>query len=229
MKLTILKRAPGTRRLLPLVVAALAVVAIAPAGVLSATDAKKPPPPAKGAGALTLAASNLQVVYGSSTTLSGTVSTKQAGESVTILAQRYGDAKPSSLATITTTAGGSWSFITKPTIGTSYQGQWKKAMSPMLAVGVRPLGAFHVLTANRFATKLVAARSFAGKFVQLQRRSSLGQWVTLKRMQLNAGSGSIFRPTLPSGSSSLRVAMSVNQAGPGYLAGISRTIVYHHS
>jgi hypothetical protein len=223
-----------------LALAGLAIAAISPAGVLAATGAKKPPAPAKttpakpvpapkGAGTLTLAASTLQVVYGTATTLSGAVSTKQAGESVTILAQRYGEAKLAALATITTTAGGAWSYTTKPTIGTSYQGQWKNATSPTLAVGVRPLGAFHLLTANRFSTKQVAAHSFAGKYVQLQRRSSLGQWVTLKRMQLNAASASIFHPTLPTGTSTLRIAMSVNQAGPGYLGGISRTISYHRN
>jgi plastocyanin len=41
--------------------------------------------------ALTIAASRLQVVYGSSTTLSGTVSNKQSGQKVDVLAQRYGD------------------------------------------------------------------------------------------------------------------------------------------
>ncbi|HSP74455.1 MAG TPA: hypothetical protein VLN26_18945, partial [Gaiellaceae bacterium] len=95
------------------------------------------------------------------------------------------------------------------------------------AVGVRPRGAFHVLTANRFSTKQLEAHSCAGKFVQLQRRSARGQWVTLTRIQLNTASASTFRPTLPSGTSTLRIAMSINQAGPGYLAGISRTIVYH--
>src|SRR4051794_34567348 len=128
MKLSILTRAPHTRRLLPFVGAALAVAAIAP-GLLSAADAKKPPPPAKGAGAgagaLTLAASNLQAVYGSTMIPPGTISSKQAGENVPILAQRYGDAKPATLTTVATTAGGAWSYATKPTIGTSYQGQCK--------------------------------------------------------------------------------------------------------
>jgi hypothetical protein len=231
MKHSISTRAPGTRRLLPLVLAALAVGTIVPAAGLSAADGKKPPPPAaaKGGTTLTLAASSLQVVFGTATTLSGVSSTKQAGESVTILAQRYGEPKLVQVAMVTTTAGGAWSYRAKPTIGTSYRAEMKKATSPTLAVGVRPLGAFHVLTGNRFSTKLTAARSFAGKTVQLQRRSSLGQWVTLKRMQLGSGSGSIFRPALPMGSSSLRVAMSVNQAGPGYLAGISRTIVFHRN
>jgi hypothetical protein len=39
-------------------------------------------------------------------------------------------------------------------------------------------------------------------------------------------SGKTFSVQLRRGRSTLRVVMSVNQAGPGYLAGISRTIVY---
>jgi hypothetical protein len=219
----------GTRRLLPVLLAVLGVAVLAPAAALSATDAKKPPPPPKGGETLTLAASTLQVVYGSATTLSGVVSTKQVGETVTIDAQRYGEAKLTPLATITTTTGGAWSYTAKPTIGTSYQARSKNATSPTLPVGVRPLSAFRALTAHRFSTKQLAAHSFAGKIVQLQRRSSLGQWVTLKRIQLNTDSASTFTPTLPAGNSTLRVALSVNQAGPGYLAGISRTILYHRS
>ena len=39
----------------------------------------------------------------------------------------------------------------------------------------------------------------------------------------------LFRATLPRGTSRLRIAMSVNQAGAGYLAGFSRTIVVRRS
>jgi hypothetical protein len=49
--------------------------------------------------------------------------------------------------------------------------------------------------------------------------------VLLKRVRLNARSAKLFRATLPRGVSRLRVAISVNQAGAGYLAGFSRTIV----
>jgi hypothetical protein len=47
-------------------------------------------------------------------------------------------------------------------------------------------------------------------------------------MRLSAAATAIFSATLlPHGSSAIRVAMSVNQAGPGYLAGFSRTLTYH--
>lgn len=178
---------------------------------------------------VTLAASSPRVVYGGSVTLSGTVSSKQAGEKVTLLRKKYGEASFTAVATVDTGSGGTWSYVAKPTIGTGYQSRFKNATSATATVGVRPLVSFRRITLNRLSTKVVAARSFAGRYVQLQRRSSLGQWVTLKRVRLNASSAAIFRATLPHGDSSLRIAMSVNQAGPGYLAGISRTIVYHRA
>jgi plastocyanin len=186
-----------------------------------------PPPPA--AGSLTLSASGLQIVCCGTVTLSGTVSSKQAGEKVTVLAEAYGSSSFASIAGVTTGAGGSWSYTAKPTIRTGYQAKWKNATSATATVGVRPLVTFHVLTGGRFSTRVVAARSFAGRYVQFQRRSSLGQWVTLKRVRLNASSAAVFRTTPPRGTSTLRIAMSVNQAGNGYLAGTSRTIVYHRA
>jgi hypothetical protein len=60
--------------------------------------------------------------------------------------------------------------------------------------------------------------------VKFQRRTSAGRWVTVKRVRLKRRSAAIFRTRLRRGT--FRIVMSVNQAGPGYLAGISRTIVY---
>jgi plastocyanin len=186
-------------------------------------------PPPSAAGSLTLSASSLQLVYGGKVTLSGTISSKQAGEKVAVLAEAYGSSSFASIASVTTGAGGSWTYTAKPTIRIGYQAKWKNATSATATVGVRPLVTFHILTGGRFSTKDVAARSFAGRYVQFQRRSSLGQWVTLKRVRLNASSAAVFRATPPRGTSSLRIAMSVNQAGSGYLAGTSRTIVYHRA
>jgi hypothetical protein len=48
----------------------------------------------------------------------------------------------------------------------------------------------------------------------------------LIRKRLNVDSSATFNTNLPQRTSTLRVAMSVNQAGPGYLAAFSRTVVY---
>ena len=185
------------------------------------------PPPS-----LTLSASTLAVVYGTGTTLSGTISTKLAGESVSVLAQPYAfpDAKFSTVATVTTGSGGTWSYLAKPTIRTAYQANWKTATSSTLTVGVHPIVTLQVITGNRLLTKVAAGHSFATRIVQVQRRSSLGQWVTIKQLRLNTNSTAVFsRTLLPRGTSTVRIAFSVNQAGAGYLGGISRTIVLHRA
>jgi hypothetical protein len=199
------------------------------AGTTKATSAATGVVGAAVTASLTLSVSTAQDLYGVPVTLSGKISTAQAGQTVTIAAQPYGTPKLDKLGTASTASDGSWSFKTKPSIQTAYQAQWNGANSATVTVGVKPLVTFHVITGGRFSTKVAAGRSFAGKLVQLQRRSRFGQWVTLKRVKLGSSSNAIFRAVVPKGTSTLRMAFSVNQAGAGYLGGTSRTIVYHRS
>ena len=98
-------------------------------------------------------------------------------------------------------------------------------LSAASVVGVRPAIALRRTASGAFSTRVSGARSFARRGVQLQRQSATGRWITIKRVRLNVRSAKLFRATLPRGTSRLRIAMSVNQAGAGYLAGFSRTIV----
>ena len=68
---------------------------------------------------------------------------------------------------------------------------------------------------NGFVTRVFAGRSMARKQVQLQRFSSFGQWVTIKRVTLDLSSRARFQARAPVGANRLRIAMSVNQAGAG--------------
>jgi hypothetical protein len=174
---------------------------------------------------VTLTIPALGVVYGRGVMLSGVVPTRRAGETVTVFAQPLGEGSPRSVATVLTVADGSWRWLAKPRIRTSYAAQWAGGLSAATVVGVRPAVSLRRTAAGLFSTRVVGARSFAGRGVQLQRRSSTGRWITIKRVRLNARSARLFRATLPKGTSRLRIAMSVNQAGAGYLAGFSRTIV----
>jgi hypothetical protein len=178
---------------------------------------------------VTLATPARLVVYGRRLTLSGSVPTKRAGEVVTVLAQRFGEASFRSVATVLTAADGTWRYLARPTIRTSYRASWNRGLSPAAAVGVRPAVSLRRTASGRLATRVTGARSFAGRLVQLQRRTAAGRWTTVKRVRLNARSAALFRATLPRGASTLRIAMSVNQAGAGYLAGFSRRIVYRRS
>jgi hypothetical protein len=174
---------------------------------------------------VTLATPALRVVYGRGLTLTGVVPTRRAGEVVTVLAQQLGESSFRSIASVTTGADGTWRYLARPRIRTAYAAGWGGGQSPAAVVGVRPAVAFRRTATGVLSTRVVGARSFAGRIVQLQRRTGTGRWVLLKRVRLNARSAKLFRATLPRGVSRLRIAISVNQAGAGYLAGFSRTIV----
>ncbi len=176
---------------------------------------------------VTLNPSGYRVVFGHYVRLSGTVFGAQAGINVTLLGQAFGQASFAQVATVLTGAGGAWTYLASPTISTTYQASANGGTSATSTVGVQPAVSLRVITKARFSTRVTAARSFAGQTVQLQRASG-DRWVTVKRKRLNASAVAIFSARdLPQGSSRIRIALSVNQSGPGYLAGFSRTITYH--
>jgi plastocyanin len=181
---------------------------------------------------VTAVASKALVVYGGTVTLSGATSSKRAGETVTILAQPLGSAALVAIGSVTTEGGGSWSFIVRPKLETVYGARWKPAAtatSSPVKVQVRPQLLFRVKAASgrtvTFFTKARAARSLAGKVLYLQRRNAFGQWVILRKATLTATSAVTFKARLPAGRSRVRMFMPKAQAGAGYLAGISRTLV----
>jgi hypothetical protein len=174
--------------------------------------------------AVTMAKPASKVVAGHYVKLSGTVSGGQTGVSVTVLAQAFGASAQTQVATVLTGAGGAWTYLARPQIETAYQASASGGTSASFTIGVQPAISLQLITGARFATRVSAASSFAGKVVQLQRLSGK-RWVTVKRAPLNPGA--VFAAkALPRGLSKIRIAFSVNQAGPGYLAGFSRTLTY---
>jgi plastocyanin len=187
---------------------------------LTGTVFVKPAPPT-----LNLASTSQNVVFGTKITLSGTVSSHKPGEQVTIYYQPYPQPNLIQLATLLTAPGGTFSFIVTPQILTTYQAQWKGAYAAPVSVQVQPK-----LTLGRSSGWLVHAyggRNFAGRDVQLQRlNAATGQWVTLKKVMLNARSSARVALKLPKGVNKLRLAMSVNQAGAGFLGTVSGVVTW---
>ncbi len=177
--------------------------------------------------AITLSAGTSQSVFGRRVTLSGTLAGAAAGAQVTLLADPLGQAAFSTLATVLTGSGGSWSYQARPTIQTTYEASASAGTSAPVTVGVRPAVTLRVIAGARFLVTIAGSASWAGRLVKLQRLGPLGGWQTLARVRLGVRS-SVRIPArrLPFGSSTIRVAMSINQAGRGYLAGFSRTLVY---
>jgi hypothetical protein len=74
-------------------------------------------------------------------------------------------------------------------------------------------------------TSARAGRGLAGRAVYVQRRSSLGQWVNRKKVIIGSSGARRFKLDLAPGRHILRIFMTTNQAGTGYLWSHSRTIV----
>jgi hypothetical protein len=177
--------------------------------------------------AVTLSASTTESIYGHVATLSGMVATRQANVGVTIRAQALGAASFATVGSVQTGAGGVWSYRVRPRIATAYEASTTDGTSSPVSVGVRPAISLRLITKARFTTRVVASRSFAHRKVQLQRQLASGKWVTVAHARLNAKSSAIFAARLlPQGASTIRIAMSVNQAGAGFLGGFSRTLTY---
>jgi plastocyanin len=181
---------------------------------LKGTVVVKGPPPS-----VTLAASQPIISYGTQVTVGGTVSSKKANETVTLTAQPIETGSPQVIATLKTTSGGAFSFTVTPQIYTTYGAQWGSATSGSVLVQVAPRIRLPGPKHGYFHTYVTAAHSFAGHWVYLQRLSRFGEWVSIRKLALGAHSGRIIPvSSLPRGRYSIRIFMTVNQAGLGYLA-----------
>jgi plastocyanin len=176
--------------------------------------------------AVTIGAATPIIVYGQATHVAGQVSSGLAGQTVTVYAQPYGTPSQTLIATLLTGPNGVWDTIVKPDWLTTYQARWRSLISANIAVIVRP---YVILSDNRRGYGLVRgkpARSMAGRKVYIQRFTRFHQWVTLRRVILSGSSSKRFRLHVKRGRYVLRAYMTINQAGPGYLDGMSRTVVY---
>src|SRR4051795_513526 len=86
---------------------------------------------------VSLTASTTRITYGDNTTVSGAVTNQLSNEPVTLTSQPY-DKGTQSIATTTTQSNGTFSFPAMPTIGTTYQAQWRTGTSPSVKVDVAP-------------------------------------------------------------------------------------------
>jgi plastocyanin len=180
----------------------------------------KGPPPA-----VTLALSVPIVDYGTQITLSGTVSSGAANESVELDSQPWGQASPTQLAIVKTGTGGAYSFNVTPSLYTTYVARWKNVASSSVVAQVAPK--IRLLPGGQGYMKAIVSSpvSLWNHHLYLQRLSQFGQWVNIAPLTLGQLNGRLFRPVsyLPKGVSKIRVFLTVNQAGNGLLAAHSGT------
>jgi plastocyanin len=165
-------------------------------------------------------------------TLSGVISSQQAGEAVSVFAQECGKTAFAQLGSATTTAGGNWTFTVKPAINTVYRGRWRATDSATATLRVTPKIRLSRVK-GRFSAQVTAAQAFTGKLVFLQRyRPVVKRWATLKRVKLGAAKTPVAGTVVTSASFRSRVRrgwrvralLTQAQAGTCYAAAPSNTL-----
>jgi plastocyanin len=191
----------------------------------------------KAASTLSLAATPNTVVYGGHSTLSGQLAIGQPDQKVDLFAQVCGGAPAfTKVTTLTTTTGGAYSLIVQPPRNTTYETRFHSSSSAQVLVKVRPKVTLRKLAPRRFRVTVLAADSYAGKFVLFQRFSSRqGRWVTVRSVVLRAA-GTLTTPINPTSVSKavfrskirprlrVRALLTRAQAGSCYAAAASATI-----
>jgi hypothetical protein len=176
------------------------------------------------ASSIALRPSALTVLYGHRVTLDGRIPDGRAGSQVAIVAHPYG--RPAfRIARVTTGAGGRFRYVANPTILTAYTAHVTGFASPQVVVDVRPTIVVRELGNGRVWTHVASAAFLFGRSVQLQQL--LGStWQTIDKHRLSSTATTTFAKGLVP-SAKLRVAMSINQAGSGYVGSASHPIAYH--
>ncbi len=186
---------------------------------------KAPPPPPAG---VSITESQPIVIAGSTFRLSGAVSTGAPNQTIEVYQQPYGQTSFSLLSTVKTTTGGYWDLVVTPTILTTYYVNWveKKVKSSTDMIQVRPrLSIAYNRTTKKFTARLFGITAKTGRYVYVQRLSTLGQWVNTKKCVFGSTNTTTCAAVLPKGSYRYRLFLTVNQAGSGYLASWSGTLL----
>jgi plastocyanin len=171
------------------------------------------------------------VLYGHTSTIAGKVASGQSGQSVQISEQ--GCRGTSTVAaTVTTTAGGAFSYQAQPVDNTSYTLS-SQGLTSSISIGVKPRLHLAKIGAHRYKLQVFAAQNFLGTRATFQRyRASVKRWVAVKRVKfqtaVNKKSPTVITSVkFRSGIRAhlrVRASLGPKQARPCYLAGRSNTI-----
>jgi plastocyanin len=179
------------------------------------------PPPS-----VSIALSQGTVFFGAGIRLTGFISSGATNQVVEIWGRPFDQASFSKVAELRTVAGGGYDWSTLPQTLSFYQARWGNRASAIVTVGVRPRITL-IRRAPWFVTSARANVSLAGRWVYVQRRSALNQWVNVKKVRIGSSGARRFKLDLRPGRHILRMFMTTNQAGAGLLWSHSRTIVVH--
>jgi plastocyanin len=178
------------------------------------------PPPS-----VSIASSAGTVFSGAGIRLTGLVSSGAANQTVEIWSRPFDQASFAKAVDLKTVTAGGYDWSDIPGVLTYYQARWGSRVSAIITVGVRPRITFTRRSGENFTVSAKARDSMAGRWVYVQRRSPLAQWVNVKKVRLGNSGARRFKLRLKRGRNVLRIFMTTNQAGSGYLWSHSRTLL----
>jgi hypothetical protein len=184
-------------------------------------------------GTVTIRATRSIVTYGHSLTLTGAAVGAQPGDRVTIVEHRVAAGVRVLRNVATITSNGTWRYVVRPAIQTTYRAEVRGRTSATLSIRVRPRLRLGKVGPGRLSLRVYAARSFAGRSAFLQQwNRKRHRWVSVRRIRLRA-TGIGLPPTVVSAATIrargrrgtlVRVVLPSRNAGPGYLGGTSNRV-----
>jgi plastocyanin len=161
--------------------------------------------------------------FGQQIHVSGVITPASANDTVTVWAQPYPQASFVEVGRVQTGSTGQWDLVFTPQILTAFKATWRGKTSAVIQTAVAPQLSL-VKIGNWWVVRARAAKSFSGRWVYVQRLNAFRQWVSLRKVTLNRQSAQRFKVRLPRGRSLIRVYMTTNQAGAGYIFSASQNI-----
>jgi plastocyanin len=185
---------------------------------------------------VTLQSSSALVTYGRSVTLSGSLSSNAAGEKIDILKIECGSTSnaPERVATVTTEAGGNFSQLVRPLKNTRYVARFRSSTSDQTSVQVKPRITLGKISPRRYTVRVIAAQSFAGHLVVMQRFNRFtGTWMRVRVAVLRMGPEAIEPNEISTVTMTaklrhrtrVRVVMTQRAVGACYLPGRSNVVI----
>jgi plastocyanin len=177
--------------------------------------------------AMTIASSRSVGIFGDAMTLSGSISSKEAGQHVTVTAKPASGPSPS--YDVVTGANGAWTLQVQPRANTTYTAKWDTATSKALAINLRPRLTFQKVGRHQYLVVVLAAHSMAGKRLDIARRIG-GRYVVYRHATITSigrtstTSVSYFVTFVKPGAH-LRAFLPKSQVGSDYLDGHSNFVV----
>ena len=126
----------------------------------------------------------------------GRISSGQAHEYVTVMAQRCGQSASTAFTGASTDEGGEWHVDALQPGSGVYRARWKDQLSSPITIALRTPVQINLtkLPGKRFRVWLFAQTNLSGRFIALQRLAG-GRWIHVRRARLvsNGHAGSVGR------------------------------------